>query len=385
MMMSIRRITHSAPVAAIPSLDDLRLGCAVAALIAATLPMAGCGSRETAGPTAGSKSEGIALSGAGATFPYPIYSRWADRYKQTAGVRVNYQSIGSGGGVQQIKSGTVDFGASDAPLTAKELDEAGLIQFPMVMGGVVPVVNIPLQGRRAGPQIRLTPVLLAGIFLGKITKWNDAALVRENPVLRDIDTNITVVHRSDGSGTTWIFTNYLAKVSPDWARRVGFGKSVDWPAGVGGKGNEGVAAYVQRIEGAIGYVEYAYAVENRMAHASLRNKAGSYVEPSIDSFQAAAANAAWETAPGFHVILTDQDGARSWPITGASFIIIYRNQKDAKKGRAMLQFFDWAYTHGADMARELEYVPMPESVVNLVRQRWSSQVTHAGKPLWGKP
>lgn len=313
----------------------------------------------------------ITINGAGATFPYPIYAKWADAYRELKGVKINYQSIGSGGGVQQIKAGTVDFGASDAPLTKDELNKAGLFQFPMVMGGVVLVVNLP--GVKPG-ELRLSPQLLANIFLGKVKKWTDKAIAKENPGLNLPNKPITVVHRADGSGTTWIFTNYLDKVSREWHSRVGCGKAVSWPVGVAGKGNEGVSAYVQRLEGSIGYVEYAYALQNNMTYVKLRNRAGNYVDPSISTFRSAAANAAWEKAPGFYVVLTDQPGKNSWPITGASYIIIHKKQRDPKIGKAMLDFFEWCYKHGQDMAIELHYVPMPENVYNLVIRAWKTEI-----------
>ena len=342
--------------------------------------IAGCG-RQATTPT-GLRETGkpkTVINGAGATFPYPVYAKWANKYHDLTGVRVNYQSIGSGGGVQQIKAGTVDFGASDAPLTAQELDESGLTQFPMVMGGVVPVVNI--KGVKPG-DLRLSSDSLAGIYLGKIKKWNDPALTRDNPGLKLPEKSITVVHRADGSGTTWIFTNYLDKVSKDWHSKVGSGKSVDWPVGVGGKGNEGVAAYVQRIDGTIGYVEYAYALQSRMAHAKLRNKSGNFVDPSAATFQAAAAGADWKNAPGYYVVLTDQPGRDSWPITGASYIIVHKEQKSASKAEAMLGFFDWSYEHGGEMAKALNYVPMPENVVDLIQAKWKQEIKAGGKPVW---
>ncbi len=327
----------------------------------------------------GDPKRAITLLGAGATFPYPIYSQWAHKYERLRGVRLNYQSIGSGGGIAQIKAKTVDFGASDAPLKPAALAEAGLIQFPMVVGGVVPVVNV----RGVGPgQLRLTPEVLADIFLDKIARWDDPALRALNPGLQLPGRAITVVHRADGSGTTWIFTNYLSKVSPHWRQKVGAGKAVAWPCGVGGKGNEGVAAYVQRVQGAIGYVEFAYALENKMKHASLRNRAGRFVEPSFETFQAAAANADWSSAPGFYLVLIDQPGERSWPITGASFILVHKTQPDPARARAMLEFFDWCYRHGADMARALHYVPLPMKVVELVERTWSREIRSEGKAIW---
>lgn len=319
------------------------------------------------------------LNGAGATFPYPVYSKWAYLYNQTTGLKLNYQSIGSGAGIAQIKAGTVDFGASDAPLTREELDAAGLAQFPLVMGGVVPVVNI--RGV-AGGSLKLTPALLADIYLGRIKNWNDPSIRKVNPGLTLPDRAITVVHRSDGSGTTWIFTNYLDKVSPEWHAKVGADKAVSWPAGVGGKGNEGVAAYVQRLNGSIGYVEFAYALQNKMNHVLLQNQAGRFVAPDTRTFQAAAANADWANAPGFAVVLTNQPGEESWPITGASFILIYRSQKDAKIARDMLSFFDWCYRSGGEIARTLDYVPMPAPVVKLVEDMWARDIKAGGKAVW---
>lgn len=320
------------------------------------------------------------INGAGASFPYPIYAKWAATYNQQTGIKVNYQSIGSGGGIRQITAKTVDFGASDAPLQQEELDKAGLMQFPMVIGGVVPVMN--LEGVKPG-EIRLTGPLLADIYLGKITKWNDPALREHNPGVNLPDRAITVVHRSDGSGTTWMFTNYLSKVSPDWAKTVGNNSAVQWPAGVGGKGNEGVASYVGRINGSIGYVEYAYALQNKLTYALMRNRDGQDVSPSVKSFQAAAAGADWENAPGFYVVLTDQPGADTWPISGASFILMHREQAKPEAGKAALKFFDWAYRNGADQAVELDYVPIPESVYQIVQQHWAKTVTQPdGKALW---
>jgi phosphate transport system substrate-binding protein len=324
--------------------------------------------------------DGATISGAGATFPYPIYAKWADTYAKETHLKLNYQAIGSGGGIKQITEGTVDFGASDAPLKPEELDKAELIQFPVVMGAVVPVMNIA--GIKAG-ELKLTPDALADIFLGKITKWNDPRLSRSNPGLALPDRAVTVVHRSDGSGTTWIFTNYLSKVSPDWSRTVGSDKSVAWPSGVGGKGNQGVASYVQRIDGAIGYVESAYAVENRIVHAKLKNHDGHFVDPTEDAVKAAASGADWTHARGFYVVLTDQAGAASWPITGASFVLVRRQQKDADAGRAVLRFFDWGYRKGGAAARELGYIPMPASVVDLVERTWEGELRDAaGDKLW---
>jgi phosphate transport system substrate-binding protein len=324
-------------------------------------------------------AEEITINGAGATFPYPVYSQWAYKYNKLTGMKLNYQSIGSGGGIAQIKAKTVDFGASDAPLEPKELQEAGLLQFPMVIGGVVPVINVP--GIESG-QLRLTGDTLAQIFLGNITKWNDPAIAAINKDIKLPDTAITVVHRADGSGTTWIFTDYLNKVSKKWSAQVGAGKAVAWPVGIGGKGNEGVASYVQQVASSIGYVEYAYALQNNMAHVLLKNRDGAYVEPVIETFQAAAANADWKSAPGFYVVLTDQPGEKSWPITGASFILVYEKQGDPKRTKAMLSFFDWCYRHGDEIARELHYVPMPMNVVDLVEAAWGAKLKADGKPIW---
>jgi len=315
------------------------------------------------------------ISGAGATFPYPVYAKWADTYAKQTQVKLNYQAIGSGGGIKQITEGTVDFGASDAPLKPEELDKAGLIQFPVVMGGVVPVINVA--GLKAG-DLKLSPDLLAQIFMGKIKKWNDPMIAKDNPGLKLPDTAVTVVHRSDGSGTTWIFTNYLVKVSPDWAKAVGNDKSVAWPTGVGGKGNQGVASYVQRINGAIGYVESAYALQNHMAHAKLKNRAGAFVDPTDESVQAAAKGADWAGAKGFYMVLTDQPGAGVWPITGASFVLVHRQQKDADMAREVLKFFDWGYHKGDAAAKELGYVPMPDSVVTMVEKSWEKDLSAPG-------
>ena len=320
------------------------------------------------------------ISGAGATFPYPVYAKWAEAYAAETGVKMNYQSIGSGGGIKQIVARTVDFGASDAPLKPETLNRDGLMQFPTVMGGVVPVVNIP--SVKAG-ELKISPTVLANIYLGKITKWNDPAIGAINPGVKLPGMPITVVHRSDGSGTTWIFTNYLSKVSADWKSKVGNDKSVAWPVGVGGKGNEGVASYVSRIKGSVGYVEYAYALQNKMAYARLENAAGKFVDPTSESFQAAAANADWAHAAGFYMVLTDQPGDQSWPITGATFILVHTTQEKPATGNAVLRFFDWAYANGDKMAADLDYVPMPDSVVKLVEKAWADKVLGAdGKAVY---
>ncbi|MGN8157298.1 phosphate ABC transporter substrate-binding protein PstS [Salinisphaera sp. RV14] len=320
------------------------------------------------------------INGAGATFPYPVYSKWAQAYQKETGVQLNYQAIGSGGGIKQIEAKTVDFGASDAPLKKNELDKHGLLQFPMVMGGVVPVVH--LKGIQPG-KLRLDGKTLARIYAGKITKWNDPAIKQLNPNLNLPDTDITVVHRSDGSGTTWNFTSYLTKVSDIWANGPGHAKAVSWPTGVGGKGNQGVASYVNRIKNSIGYVEYAYALQNKMTYVSLENKAGNFVQPTAANFQAAAANADWANAPGFYVVLTDQPGAKSWPITAATYILMYKHPKDPKTAQAVLKFFDWSYKNGDRMAEKLDYVPMPDSAVKLVQDKWHSQMRDDnGQPIW---
>jgi phosphate transport system substrate-binding protein len=319
------------------------------------------------------------ISGAGATFPYPVYAKWAEAYKAKTGIALNYQSIGSGGGIKQIEAKTVDFGASDKPLEPKELDANGLLQFPMVMGGVVPVVNV--EGIGPG-QVKLTGAVLADIYLGKLKKWDDPAIKALNPGLKLPDRAISVVHRSDGSGTTFIFTHYLSEVSPEWKQKVGEEASVAWPVGVGGKGNEGVASYASRINGAIGYVEYAYALQNKLAYVLMQNKVGKFAKPSAESFQAAAANADWAKAPGFYLLLTNQPGADSWPITGATFILVYKNPPNPEATHTVLQFFDWAYHNGGPLASQLDYVPMPETVVKLVEDTWRKQITAGGRPVW---
>lgn len=320
------------------------------------------------------------ITGAGATFPYPVYAKWAEAYKAQTGVGMNYQSIGSGGGIKQIKAKTVDFGASDAPMSANELGMLGLTQFPTVIGGVVPVVNVP--GVGAG-QLKLSSDTLVDIFMGKITKWNDSKIAAENKGLNLPDQNITVVHRADGSGTTHIFTSYLAAVSTAWMREVGANKAVKWPTGTGGKGNEGVASYVQRIKGSIGYVEYAYALQNKMAYAKLKNRDGHYVSPTADSFKAAAGNAKWKASEGFAEILVDQPGADSWPIAGATFILVYKKQENAQAGEQVLKFFDWAYSHGDKMAADLHYVPLPNNVTDMIRKSWKEQIKDShGKAIW---
>jgi phosphate transport system substrate-binding protein len=322
----------------------------------------------------------VTINGAGATFPFPVYSQWAADYEKVSGVKLNYQSIGSGGGIAQIKAKTVDFGASDAPMKSADLKAAGLMQFPMIVGGVVPIVNV--KGVEAG-KFNLSPFVLAEIMLGNISTWNDPKIVELNPGLTLPELPITVVHRADGSGTTWIFTNYLSAVSKTWKEKVGADKAVNWPTGVGGKGNEGVAAYVQRVDGSIGYVEYAYALQAKLAYANLKNQAGKTVAPSIDSFQAAAASADWKNAPDYFMVLVDQPGDNSWPIAGASFIIIYKSQVDAAKAKTMLEFFDWSLKNGTAAATKLAYVPLPDSLVKMIEESWAKDVKTAdGKALW---
>jgi phosphate transport system substrate-binding protein len=320
------------------------------------------------------------ITGAGATFPYPIYAKWAEAYKKASGNGLNYQSIGSGGGIKQIKAKTVDFGASDMPLKPEDLEAEGLMQFPMVMGGVVPVIN--LEGVTPG-QVKLTGEVLADIYLGKINKWNAAEIAALNPSVKLPAEEITVVHRADGSGTSFLFTEFLSKVNPEFKTKVGAGTAVKWPVGIGGKGNEGVAANVQRIKNSIGYVEYAYAKRNNMQHTQLKNRDGQFVKPDDETFKAAAAGADWTKAPGFALVLTDQAGKNSWPITGASFILMHKSQADGAKGKEVLKFFDWAYKNGGAMATELDYVAMPTAVVKQVQDAWKSQLKDgSGKTVW---
>lgn len=330
--------------------------------------------------TAFSVVQAADLTGAGATFPYPIYAKWAEAYKKASGNGLNYQSIGSGGGIKQIKAKTVDFGASDMPLKAEELEAEGLFQFPAIMGGVVPVVNI--EGIKPG-QMKLTADVLAAIYLGKITKWNAPEIAALNPGMKLPADDITVVHRADGSGTSFLFTDFLSKVNAEFKTVVGAGTAVKWPVGIGGKGNEGVAANVQRIKNSIGYVEYAYAKKNKMDYAQLKNADGQFVSPDDSSFKAAAAGADWAKTPGFAVVLTNQPGKSSWPITGASFILMHKVQADAAKGKEVLKFFEWSYKNGGAMAADLDYVAMPPAVVKLVEDGWKSQLKDgAGKAVW---
>src|SRR5258705_8017483 len=320
------------------------------------------------------------ISGAGATFPYPVYAKWADAYKKETDNGLNYQSIGSGGGIKQIKAKTVTFGASDAPLPGKELDESGLIQFPMVMGGIVPVVNI--DGIKSGDLVIDGPTL-ARIFMGEIKTWNDPAIAKLNPSAKLPSQPIAVVHRSDGSGTTYNFAYYLAEVSPEWKSKVGFNTSVEWPVGIGAKGNEGVANNVAQTKGSIGYVEYAYAKQNKLNFTKMINKDGKTVAPVSETFQAAAANADWNSVPGYGVILSNQPGAQAWPMTAATFILIHKQPQDAAAAAEALKFFAWAYAKGGKMAEELDFVPMPTSVVTAVEGVWTKEIKDAsGKPLF---
>jgi phosphate transport system substrate-binding protein len=319
------------------------------------------------------------ISGAGATFPYPVYSKWADAYKTATGTGLNYQSIGSGAGIKQIKAKTVTFGASDMPLKPEELKAAGLVQFPMIIGGVVPVVNI----KGVGPgQLTLDGATLAAIYLGDIKTWNDPAIKKLNPKLTLPATAIAPVYRSEGSGTNFLFTDYLSKQSPKFKDNVGAAASVQWPVGIGAKGNEGLANQTTQTDGAIGYVEYAYAKQNKMANVLLINQAHHAVAPSAASFQSAAANADWAHSDGYYLILTDQAGANSWPLTGASFILVYASPPDAVATGEALKFFDWAYKSGTQMASDLDYVPLPATLIKQVRATWKASIMANGAPIW---
>ena len=320
------------------------------------------------------------ISGAGATFPYPIYAKWADTYKKDTGVGLNYQSIGSGGGIKQIQAKTVVFGATDAPLSGAELDKSGLVQFPMVMGGIVPVFNLP----GVGPgEVVIDGPTLARIFLGQVKSWDDTALKKLNPSAKLPSQAIAVVHRSDGSGTTYNFAYYLADVSADWKSKVGVNTALQWPVGIGAKGNEGVANNVGNTKGAIGYVEFAYAKQNKLTFTKMVNKDGKVLEPTADTFQAAAANANWKSQPGYGVILANQPGEKSWPMTAATWILVYKQPQDAAATGEALKFFAWAYKNGAKMAEELDYVPMPANVVKDIEASWTSDIKDpGGKPVF---
>jgi phosphate transport system substrate-binding protein len=353
---------------------------AVALVLAAlALSVSACGGGDASAAGVPGSGSADTIVGAGASFPYPLYSKWGEEYAATGAARLNYQSIGSGGGISAIKAGTVDFGASDAPLEASELSGSGLVQFPLVVGGVVPVVNI--QGVSDG-QLKLTADLLAKIYSGDITTWSDPAIAAANPGVKLPDTRINVVHRSDSSGTTWIFTHYLEAAAPGvW--KAGADKEVPWPTGVGGKGNEGVAASVQQLSGSIGYVEYAYAKQAQMVAVQMQNKDGEFLKPSIAAFEAAASKADWKASlPSMYLILVDQPGKDTWPIAGASFILVHADQKDAAGGKSMLSFFDWAYKNGATTAENLDYVPIPQNVYDLVESEVWTNVTAGGAPVW---
>jgi len=324
-----------------------------------------------AGLALAASAHAVDITGAGATFPYPIYAKWAEAYNAKTGVKMNYQSIGSGGGIKQIQNKTVNFGASDKPLTEAELGKDGLMQFPAVIGGVVPVINV--EGIASG-KLRLNGEVLANIFLKKITKWDDPAIKALNANVALPAANITVVHRSDGSGTTFVFANYLSKVSEEWKTKVGADTAVSWPVGVGGKGNEGVASYVQRIKGSIGYVEYAYAKQNGLNYALMQNKEGEFVKPGLASFQAAAKYAEWDKAPGFYEIITNEPGKESWPIASATFILMHKTQDNPAIAREVVKFFNYAFTEGDKMAESLDYVPMPDNTVKLIQAHWKNNM-----------
>lgn len=323
--------------------------------------------------------EAANLSGAGATFPAPVYSKWAAAYEDYTGNQLNYQAIGSGGGIKQIKAKTVDFGASDKPLKPEELNAAGLYQFPTVIGGVVPVASVP--GLRSG-RLKLTGSLLAQIYLGNIKNWNDPQIAAMNPGLKMPNLPITVVHRSDGSGTSFLFTTYLSSQSPEWKSEVGANDAVQWPTGLGGKGNDGVSAFVKQTQGAIGYVEYAYAKQNKMPYLLVKNAAGNYPAPNAAAFAAAAASAPWTSSPGNYVLLLNQPGANAWPISGATFILMHKNPADAAASANVLKFYDWAYKYGDAAALALDFVPMPHAVKAMVRKQWATNITSGGKPVY---
>jgi phosphate transport system substrate-binding protein len=350
------------------------LALAITMAIAACKPGADAPNATTSGAATATAPAGdkvaAEITGAGATFIYPLLSKWSDDYYKATGNKINYQSIGSGGGIAQIKAGTVDFGSSEKPLPTEELAAAGLGQFPSAIGGVVPVINLP--GIEPG-KLRLTGPLLADIYLGKVTKWNDPAIVAINAGVTLPDTKINVVKRSDGSGTTFNFVNYLSKVSPEWKTKVGEGTSVNWPTGIGGKGNEGVAAYVKQIKGSIGYVELAYASQNGMSHAMMQNAAGTWVQPTTESFQAAAAHADWANAKDFNLVITNASDAQAWPITATNFILMYKQPKDAQRSKAALEFFKWSLENGQPQAAELHYVPLPQPLVEQVKAYWAAE------------
>lgn len=360
------------------------------ALITATV-LSACGGGNEKPPTPANQQTGSAaaagdkvslnITGAGASFPQPVYVQWAQAYQGTGGAKVNYQSIGSSGGVKQITAKTVNFGASDSPLKAEELEKQGLLQFPTVIGGVVPVVNV--EGVKPG-ELKLTGALLAEIYLGAVTKWNDPKIAALNQGVRLPDAPITTVFRSDGSGTSFIFTTYLSQVSPKWKQGVGAANTVKWPtasSGAAGKGNEGVATYVNRVKNSIGYVEYAYAKQNNMSHVAMQNRAGQFVQPSQESF-AAAADVDWKSAPGFGMMLTNQPGEKAWPLASATFILVHKKTDNAEQTKGVLAFFDWAYQNGDDAAKKLDYVPLPAGVKDLVRAEWKNITDAGGKAVF---
>ena len=361
-------MTRNLPPVAILSL------CLIASLTACsnnTPPATSTAASTTASAGAGDKVA-AQITGAGASFVYPLISKWSSDYAKATGNKVNYQSIGSGGGIAQIKAGTVDFGSSDKPLSPEELTQDSLVQFPSTIGGVVPVVNLP--GIDAGT-LRLTGALLADIYLGMVTTWNDAAIAAANPGVSLPSDKIHVVRRSDGSGTTFNFTNYLSKVSPAWKASIGEGTTVNWAGStVGGKGNEGVASYVQQLKGSIGYVELSFAVQNKMAHASMQNAAGNWIQPNAESFAAAAASADWSNAKDFSLVITNAPGAQAWPITATNFILMRKQPRDAAAARAALDFFRWAYASGNEQAKSLDYVPLPAELVTQIEAYWAAQL-----------
>ena len=320
------------------------------------------------------------ITGAGSTFVYPVLAKWADVYRKDTGVGLNYQSIGSGGGIKQVEAKTVTFGATDAPLKGPDLDKFGLVQFPVINGSVVPLLNLP--GIKPG-EVTLDGPTIAQIFLGNITKWDDPAILKLNPGVKLPDTAVAVVHRSDGSGTTFIWTNYLSKVSPEWKSKVGENTAVEWPVGIGAKGSEGVSQNAAQTVGALGYVEYAYAKQNNLTYAKMINHAGKTVAPTMEAFQAAAAGADWTSAPDFHVIMTDAAGDKSWPVAGSTFILMQQVPTDPADSAAALKFFDWGYKNGKQMASDLDYVPMPDSVVALIEKTWKDKIKSSdGKPVF---
>ena len=334
--------------------------------LTAGLALAACG-----GGGSSTSGGGQGLSGAGATFPAPLYAKWAEAYKAATGQTLNYQAIGSGGGIKQIEAKTVDFGASDKPLKPEELDKQGLYQFPTVMGGVAPIVNLP--GIAPG-QIKLTGAVLGDIYMGTIKTWNAPQIAALNPGVALPNLPISVVHRADGSGTSFLFTSYLAGQNPTWSSKVGASDAVNWPAGIGGKGNEGVAAYVKQISGGIGYVEYAYALQNKLAFSRMKNAAGNFVQPRDDSFAAAAATADWKSAPDFNVIMTNAPGDAAWPITATTWAIMYKKPKNAAQTRAALDFFKWSFENGKAQAASLDYVPLPDSLVRQIEAYWAQNI-----------